>query len=375
MRLNLNREIGVPAVPGARGGPTESESPGSRRAGPAWRIALLLLALGVGLAAGAGPAGMWSGRAWAGERLVVYSGRGERFTRPIVQAFQERTGIETISLVGSSGQLLMRIEEEGARTEADIYLTNYVGFLEKARERGLLQPYRSPHAASVPAAYRGPDDFWSGASARVRAIVYNTGLADPSELRTMSDLADPRWEDKLGLIVSSNASFIGGLSTMILQEGVEATRAFLRGIKRNAGDRIYPKHTPLVSAVARGEVAVGLINHYYYYRAMAKNPALPLGLIYPGQESHGAPVTIAGLGILKHAKHLEAARKFVDFVLSPEGQKLFAEVNYEFPVSREVPAHPSLPAPGTVRLSPVSQSLQVESIDRAIELIKEVGLQ
>ena len=311
----------------------------------------------------------------AAERLVVYSGRGERFTRPIIEAFEASTGIETLSLVGQSGQLLTRIEEEGERTEADVFLTNYAGHLEQARLRGLLLPYRSPHASQIADIYRGPADAWSGASVRARTIIYNKNLADPARLQSMMDLADPQWADRLGITVSSNASFIGGLAAMIQQRGFETTRAFLRGIKRNAGDRIYPKHTPLVSAVARGEVAVGLINQYYYYRAVAGNPDLPIGIIYPDQSTHGAPVTIAGLAILRHAKNPAAARKFLDFVLSIEGQKLFAEVNYEFPVRRDVPAHPLLPMAGSIRLSPVSQTLQVETIDQAIELIRDVGLQ
>ena len=120
---------------------------------------------------------------------------------------------------------------------------------------------------------------------------------------------------------------------------------------------------------------MGLINQYYYYRAVAGNPDLPIGIIYPDQSSHGAPVTIAGLAILRHAKNPAAARKFLDFVLSTQGQKVFAEVNYEFPVRRDVPAHPLLPEAGSIRLSPVSQTLQVETIDQAIELIRDVGLQ
>ncbi|MCH8882158.1 MAG: extracellular solute-binding protein [SAR324 cluster bacterium] len=330
-------------------------------------------------AAGAAWLGLLAGVAlpWpaAADELVIYSGRGERFTRPIVEAFEAATGIATQTLVGDSNQLLTRIEEEGERTQADVFLTNYAGLLDIARRRGLLQPYRSPAGERVPPEFHGPDDTWIAASARARVIVYNTDRVDPARLSSMLDLADPEWEGQLGITVSSNASFIGGLAAMIKQEGTERVRGFLEGIKPNAGKSVYPTHTPLVSAVARGEGAIGLINQYYYYRALAKNPALPLAIVYPDQETHGATVTVSGLAILRHAHNVPSARRFVDFVLSDAGQKLFAEVNYEFPVSPTVPAHPLLPQPGTVKFSPVSQALQVEAIDEAVALIKSVGLQ
>ncbi len=308
------------------------------------------------------------------EGLVVYSGRGEKFTRPVLAAFRAKTGIRTESLVSSSGNLLARIREEGRRTPADVFMANYAGMLEKARKGGLLQSYASPMLGNIPPEYIGPGNMWFGASLRARAILYNKELVDPALITSTLDLARPEWKDKLAITVSTNGSFIGGLATMIGQHGLDAVRKFLIGIKGNAGENIFPKHTPIVSAVARGELALGLINHYYFYRAIGKSPGAPLGIIYPDQESSGAPTTISGLAIVKHAKHLQAARAFVDFVLSREGQKIYAEVNFEFPVSKTVPAHPKLPNRRRIRLAPVNQALKVEKIDQAVELIKTVGM-
>jgi iron(III) transport system substrate-binding protein len=316
-----------------------------------------------------------SAPAFAADALVVYSGRGEKFTRPVLKAFQARTGIEAQALVSKSGQLLARIREEGKRTQADVFMSNYAGTLEVARKQGLLQPYRPPGLEGIPKAYVGPGMMWFGASARARAIVYNTKLVSPARVGSILDIARPEWKGKLGITVSTNGSFVGGLATMLEQHGEPRVREFLAGIKANAGNNVFPKHTPIVSAVARGEIALGLVNHYYFYRAIAKNPRAPLGIVFPDGAGAGAPTTISGVAILKHAKHPGAARKFVDFVLSPEGQRIFAEVNYEFPVRPGVPFHRLLPAPGKIRLAPVNQGLKVEQIDRAVELIKTVGMQ
>ncbi|MCZ6841523.1 MAG: extracellular solute-binding protein [SAR324 cluster bacterium] len=339
--------------------------------GLSWGGSRLLAGVAVcALLTGMGPLSGWSA-----EQLVVYSGRGEKFTKPVVKAFSAATGVEVQTLVSNAGQLLARIQVEGERTPADVFMSNYAGTLDRARRLGLLQPYASPMLKHIPERYVGPQRTWFGASARARAIVYNTDIFSKQPVRSMLELAEPRWRGKLGITVSTNGSFVGGLATMIGQHGEKRVRAFLEGIKANAGDNVFPKHTPIVSAVARGEIALGLVNHYYYYRAIAKNGRAPLGIIFPDQDGAGAPTTISGLAILKHAKHLDAARKFVDFVLSPRGQRLFAEVNYEIPVSRDVMAHRLLPPRDSIRLAPVGQGLKVESIDLAIELIRTVGMQ
>ncbi len=331
-----------------------------------WAVGLLV---GAALLLG-GP-----GRPAGAESLVIYSGRGEKFTRPVAQAFSKASGVKVQTLVANAGQLLARIQVEGARTPADVFMSNYAGTLDRARRLGLLQPYASPMLKHIPERYVGPQRMWFGASARARAIVYNTDLFAKPPVRSILELAEPRWRGKLGITVSTNGSFVGGLAAMIAQHGEARVRAFLAGIKANAGHNVFPKHTPIVSAVARGEIALGLVNHYYYYRAVSKNGKAPLGIVFPDQDGAGAPTTISGLAILKHAKHVGAARKFVDFVLSPKGQRLFAEVNFEIPVSREVATHPLLPPRGKLRLAPVHQGLKAEHIDLAVELIRSVGLQ
>ena len=308
------------------------------------------------------------------EQLVIYSGRGERFTRPVARAFEARSGIKVQALVGPPNQLLVRIQEEGARTPADVFISTSVGVLELAREGNLLQSHSSPAVDRLPAAFRGPENKWFGASLRVRAVVYRKGRVDPSAIQSILDLAKPEWEGKLAITVSTNASFIGGVAAMVAQHGEPAVRAFLKGIRRNAGVNVFPGHTPIVSAVARGEVELGLINHYYFYRAIAKDAQAPIGIVFLDQNGAGAPVLIAGLAILKEAKHPEAARQFVDFVLSEAGQKVFAEVNYEFPTNPAVPAHALLPPRAGIKLAPMAATLDAGKIDRAIDLIKAAGM-
>lgn len=310
------------------------------------------------------------------DALIIYSGRGERFTRPITKAFTARTGIAVQFQTGKSAALLAKLRIEGAKSPADIFMTNYVGVLEEARKYALLEPVTSPLVEQIPPEFRAPDNAWLAFSARLRVIVYNTTMVQPGEVTSLFDLAEAKWHGKVGTVTSGNQSFIGGLTALYALRGAEATEAFLRGLKANTQGRIMPKHTPVVSAVAAGQFPLGYVNHYYYYRHKAKHPDAPLGIIIPdqGADGMGAVVTVAGAAMLKSAKNRAAAQRFMEFVIAPEGQKIFAEVNYEYPVNPDVAAHEAVIPRARIKLAPVKLSLAYANRSQAIALIEKVGL-
>ena len=78
--------------------------------------------------------------AWSADSLIVYSGRAERLIQPVLDAFHDQTGIEVTMLTGGSTQLINRLQAEGPRTPADVFITNDAGTLERARELKLLRP-------------------------------------------------------------------------------------------------------------------------------------------------------------------------------------------------------------------------------------------
>ena len=308
--------------------------------------------------------------------LTVYSGRGEKFTRPVIEAFAKHTGIEVRLQTGASGALLAKLQVEGERSPADVFITNYVGVLQEARRHGLLAPVTAPGLSSIAPEFRASDDTWVAFSARLRVIVYNTDAIEPGAVTSLMDLADPRWRGQVGTVSSGNQSFIGGLSAIYALQGEAATEAFLRGLKANSQGQVLPKHTPVVSAVAAGQFPLGYVNHYYYYRHKAKDPDAPLGLLVPDQQDGqmGAVVTVAGAGVLKAAPNPAAAQEFMAFLVSPVGQEVFAAVNYEYPVVASVPAHEAVVPRDRINIAPVDLSMAHASRDKAIALIDKVGL-
>ena len=265
--------------------------------------------------------------------LVIYSARKEELMQPVVDAFKKRYPDVNVTVKsGAPGELALLIQQERGSPGGDVFFTTDAAGLEALRQDGLLDPYRSPNAASVPDEFKAPDSAWTGVIGRSRNFMINTQLLRPEEApQSVFDLTDPKWKDKLAIASIREGGVRIWLASLILERGEEATKAYVDGLKAN-NIKVLANHTEVANAVTRGEVPVGLLNHYYYV-PKAREGA-PVALIYPDQGPNqiGTLVTPLAVGILKGAKNPEPARAFVDFVLSPEGQAPLTTQEQEFPL-------------------------------------------
>lgn len=313
----------------------------------------------------------------AAERLVVYSGRAERLIKPVLDAFQEKTGIQVELLSSKTTELVNRLQAEGKRTPADVFVTNDAGSLERARELGLLYPlHLKVIERTIPAQFRAPDNSWIGLSGRIWIVVYNTKQIDPAKLTSILDIANPQWKGKLAIPNAGSEYLHAGVSVIKAASGDEAARKFLEGLKINGGNQVYGKSSQIVRAVAKGQVALGIVNHYYIYRHLAKEPKAPIAPLITDQQEGGmgAIMNVAGIGVIKHAKHLEAAKSLVTFLVSQSGQNMFATLNKEYPLHPKVPADPALPERKSFRVAQVPLARLAELREPSMTLIEQVGL-
>jgi iron(III) transport system substrate-binding protein len=313
----------------------------------------------------------------ADDRLVVYSGRAERLIKPVLDAFQAKTGVQVDLLSSGTTEVVNRLHAEGARTPADILLTNDAGSLERARELGLLKPFPGKDIEqAVPPAYRAPDSSWVGLSGRFWVLVYNTSQITPRDVKSILDLADPRWKGKVAIPNAGSEYLQAGVAVLKAVYGNERTQRFLEGLKENGGTNVFGKSSQIVEAVAKGQVAMGLVNHYYIYRHLAAQPGAPIALLMLDQHESGmgAIMNVAGAGLVTHAKHADAAKRLLEFLVSREGQKLFADLNKEYPLAAEVAADPALPKRETIRVTSVPLSRFGELREPAMTLIEQAGL-
>ena len=305
-------------------------------AGLAAPISLALAACGAGQTGAPAPGSAAGGTALERD-LVLYSARKEELMQPVVDLFQQKTGVKVTVKSGATGELALLIEQERSSPRGDVFFTTDVADAERLRQKGLLEAYRSPQAEKIPAEFKAPDGGWTGVVGRSRNIMVNTDLVKSADApKSVFDLTAPPWKGKLAVASIREGGVRLWLGSLLLLKGEEFTTRYLNDLKAN-GLKVLANHTEVANAVARGEFAAGLLNHYYY--VPKKKEGAPLDLVYPdqGPSDIGTLVTPLSVSILKGAGRPAAARAFVDFVLSPEGQAPMTTQEQEFPLTPGAP--------------------------------------
>ena len=335
-------------------------------------LSVLLLLFTAGLVAG-----IFVPSAQAADKLTIYSGRSERLIKPVLDAFTANTGIQIELLSSGTTELVNRLKTEGDRTPADLLITNDAGSLELARAAGLLHPLNMREIdRAIPAQFRAPDNAWVGLSGRFWIVVYNRTMVQPDQVKSLLDLADPKWKDKIAIPNSGSEYLQAGVSVIRATYGDEKTRQFLQGLKTNADSQVYQKSSQIVDAVAKGQVALGIVNHYYVYRHLAAQPEAPIAVLMPDQQEGGmgAIMNVAGVGIVKSTNHLDSAKLLVEFLVAQAGQKLFADLDKEYPLHPDVKTDPALVERKSFHAALVPLAKLAELREPTIALIEEVGL-
>lgn len=313
----------------------------------------------------------------ATDKLTVYSGRAERLIKPVLDAFTAKTGIQIELLSSGTTELVNRMKAEGDRSPADVFITNDAGSLEMVRTAGLFRPLNMREVErAIPPQFRAADNSWVGLSGRFWIIVYNTTMVKPDQIKSLLDLADPMWKDKIAIPNAGSEYLQAGVSVIRASVGDDPTKKFLEGLRDNAGTQVYQKSSQIVDAVAKGQVALGIVNHYYVYRHLATQPTAPLAVLMPDQQEGGmgAIMNVAGIGVLKHTPRVENAKLLVEFLVAQAGQKLFAELDKEYPLHPEVKADPALAERKSFRAALVPLTKLAELREPTLLLIEQVGM-
>ncbi|MCP9774837.1 extracellular solute-binding protein [Cyanobium sp. HWJ4-Hawea] len=296
--------------------------------------ALALLALGAtGVAIAA--IGIEAAQAQTQE-IGVYSGRHYNSDKQLYQQFTARTGIKVKLLEAKDDALIERLRTEGKNSPADVLVLVDAARLDNAADLGLFRA--SPSAAllrDVPLNLRDGRGRWYGLTRRVRVVIVNPKLVNPSSIRTYADLANPALKGKLCLRDSKSVYNQSLVADQMILRGDAATATWVKAMAANVTKPYFSSDTPLIRAVAGGQCAVGLVNTYYVARMLSgengaadKALASQVKVIFPNP----AHVNISGAGVVKTSKNPEAALKLIEFLASPTGGRGYAEANNEYPL-------------------------------------------
>ena len=314
-----------------------------------------------------------------GGEINIYSSRHYETDEMLYDNFTQQTGIQVNRLQGNADELITRIKNEGRNSPADILLTVDAARLWRAEEAGIFSPVSSAVLeTSIPDNLRHPEGLWFSLTKRARVIMYNNTQVDPSELSTYEDLAREKWRDRAVVRSSNNVYNQSLVASLIANIGEEATEKWCRGMVNNMVRPPQGGDMDQIKAVAAGLADVTLANTYYLARFapdhVASNPNIfdRIGVFFPNQDGRGAHVNVSGGGVVKTAPNREGAIRFLEYLVSPPAQAIFAQGNSEYPVVRNVPLDPVIARFGDFEEDRVNVSklgtnnpLAVKIMDRA----------
>jgi len=317
------------------------------------------------------------GSAAIGQEINVYSYRQPELLKPLTDAFEAETGIKTNVLFAKNG-LVDRLSSEGQNSPADVLLTVDVGRLDAMKNANIWQAIPAELTSGIPAEFVDTDGAWVALSMRARVFYVSKERVEETAM-SYADLADPKWQGRVCTRSGQHSYTIGLVASQIANNGVEATKAWLEGVRDNLARKPTGNDRAQVKAIYSGECDIAIGNTYYMGQMVTneqepeqKDWAASVRLIYPDADQSKTHVNISGVGLAKNAPNLENAKKFIAFLLSEEAQSIYAGTNFEFPVVPGVPASELVASWGELKADSLPLVDIAHKRDAASKLVDEV---
>lgn len=318
--------------------------------------------------------------AFADGEVNVYSARKEQLIRPLFDKFTEQTGIKVNLVTGKDDALLERLKLEGENTPADLLMTADAGRLYRAVEMELTQPVESEVLnKDIPANLRDANNHWFGLTSRARPIFYVKDKVKPEELSTYEDLADPKWKGRICIRSSDNIYNQSMLGSMIAVSGADKAQAWADGLVKNFARPPEGGDRDQIKAAAAGQCDIAISNTYYYGQMLTseeaadKAAAEKVAIFWPNQQDRGTHINISGAAVTKVAKNKDNAVKLMEFLVSDDSQKWYAEANQEHPVKAGVAPSEMLKGWGEFKADSLNLSELGKNNAAAVKIMDKAG--
>lgn len=335
-------------------------------------LTTLLALLVVAACGGEQPAGtaLDSSAARSERTITVYSGRSEKLIAPLIERFQQESGLDVRVRYGDTAELAATLMEEGHRSPASLFISQDAAALGALSDAGLLLPVPADLLETVPSRFRSPDGDWIGLSGRARSVVYDPARISVEDLpKSLDDLREPRYRGRFG-VAPTNGSFQSHMAVYKVLHGEDRLEELLAGMVANEPRR-YPKNSTIVEAVMRGEIAFGLVNHYYLWQAKSEDPETSVENFFMPDGEGSSFVNLAGAGMLKRS---DAAERLLRHLLSDASQRYFATETFEYPLVAGVEPSVELLPLVEIRTPDVPMAEVSNRLGETLTLIQRSGL-
>lgn len=310
----------------------------------------------------------------------VYTHRHYDVDKAIFADFTKETGIVVNVIKASADELLVKLEQEGKNSPADLLVTVDVSRLAKAKAKGLLQNLSSTILQkNIPESLRDIAGSWYAQTIRGRVVVYSKERVDPADLTTYEALTKRKWRGKILVRSSSNMYNQSLLASIIANDGKEEALKWAKGIVANMARTPKGNDRDQVKAIAAGEGDLAIINTYYLGKLLSSdNPeevtaGEAVGVFFPNQDDRGAHINISGAGVAKYAPNRKNAVLLLEYLSSTKAQGKFAAANHEYPVNPAVAPTPLLAGWGTFKADTQSLKEMASYSLQAVTIFDQAG--
>ena len=312
------------------------------------------------------------------KEVNVYSYRQPFLVKPLFDKFTSQTGIKVNVIFAQKG-LLEKIKLEGQRSPADVLLTVDITRLLEASQTIAQEVNSDVLIQHIPPAFRGQQNRWFGLTQRARVAFVSNRLPEVTQL-TYTELADPKWQGKICTRSGQHPYNLAMFAAYLTKHGEAATQEWLSGLKQNLARKPSGNDRAQVRAVYAGECDIAIGNTYYMGKMQtnSKKPeqkdwARAARIIFPDAKGRGTHVNVSGMVMAKHAPNRDNALKLMEFLMSAEAQRLYAEVNFEYPVRAGVALSARVSEWGTLKADPLPLETIAAYRKRASETVDEIG--
>jgi iron(III) transport system substrate-binding protein len=303
--------------------------------------------------------------------LTIYSGRSEEFIAPFFALWEAQSGIKLNIRYGDSAELAAQILEEGSNSPADLFLAQDAGSLGAVAEAGLFIQLNDSVASAIPAQFIAANRNWVGVTGRARVFAYA-----PDRVKilptSVADLTKSEYKNQVG-IAPTNASFQAFVTALIESKGADYAKSWLKGLQAN-GVKIYAKNSAIVEAIDKGEISIGLVNHYYIWEVsegLGRAINVKNGFFATGDL--GNLINVSGAGVLASSKKYSAAIDLVNFLTSVPTQAKFVSDTHEYSLLPGATAPTGVPTLDQIG-APAVDLGALKNIKATQDLLIEVGL-
>ncbi|MFA7527481.1 MAG: extracellular solute-binding protein [Ottowia sp.] len=276
--------------------------------------------------------------------LNIYSARGEATDEALYNDFIKQSGIAVNRSENDSATTLESLKNEGKESKADVVLLDGLANLHDAESSGLFRPVHSdalneaiPESLRAKPAENG-GTAWFGLARRARIIVYDPDQIDAADVSSYEQLADEKNQGRLCLAPLTDAANLVLVAALIEHDGSDQASSWLEDVARNLATPPAGSDTDQIRAVAAGRCGVTLAGHFYLARLMRadnapdRDIADSVAVVFPNQDSWGTHMDVAGAAVARHAPHADQAVRFLEYLVSEQGQNLYANSNDEWPI-------------------------------------------